>query len=131
MSNFTDHAEFEILDFYLKGNAMDATTPHLGLLTVLPTDPTDTITEQSGSSYARVTMSWAAIDVTAGVTSATTDGAQTFPVVTSTAYTVRGVAIFNALTAGNAIWWGAVAEITLNVNDQYVVASGNITVTLK
>lgn len=132
MANFTNFAEDEILDFYILGNAIASwTAPHLALLTVLPTDPTDTITEVSGSSYARQTTAWAAISVSGGVTSITTNAAQTFPVVTSTAYTVKGVAIFGALTVGNAFWWGSVAEVTLNVNDQYVVASGNVTITLQ
>ena len=132
MANFTDFAEDEILDFYILGNAIASwTAPHLALLTVLPTDPTDTITEVSGSSYARQTTAWDAISQSGGVTSIATNAAQTFPVVTSSAYTVKGVAIFGALTSGNAFWWGSVAEITLNVNDQYVVASGNVTITLQ
>ncbi len=132
MGNFTGFAEDEILDFYILGNAIAAwTAPHLALLTALPADPLDTITEVSGSNYARQTTAWAAISVSGGVTSITTNGAQTFPVVTASAYTVKAVAIFGALTGGNPFWWGSVAEITLNVNDQYVVALGNITITLQ
>ena len=134
MANMTDFLEDEILDLYFNGAAIDATTIHLGLLiTTLPSDPTDTIIEQpiGTAAYARQTTSWALIDNTAGVVSITTDAVITFPVVTAPGYTVVGVAIFNAITAGQALFWGSVNPASLAVNDQYVIASGNITVTLQ
>ncbi len=132
MANFTDFAESEILAFYLKATAMaTVTAPHLALLTVLPADPIDTITEVSGFGYAREACVFDAIDVTGGVTSITNSSTITFDVVTGAGYTVFAVAIFPALSTGSAIFWGTVAQQPLNANDQYVVAAGNIVITLK
>lgn len=132
MAQFTDFIESEILNFYLKATAMAVgPVPHLALLTVLPTDPTDTITEVSGFGYARETCPFGDVSVSSGVTSITNSGVITFDVVTGAGYTVKAVAIFSALTSGNALFWGSVSQVTLNVNDQYVVAQGNVVITLQ
>lgn len=132
MANFTDFAESEILAFYLKATAMaTVTAPHLALLTVLPSDPTDTITEVSGFGYAREACVFDAISVSSGVTSITNSSTITFDVVTGAGYIVKAVAIFPHITTGSAMFWGSVAQVTLNANDQYVVAAGNITITLQ
>jgi hypothetical protein len=89
-------------------NSLPATT-YLALLTALPTTNTGTgLVEAAGGGYARQAISqatWAAITTAAdNLTEQTsTNGAIAFPTNTGGTLVVAGVALYDALTAGNLL----------------------------
>jgi hypothetical protein len=118
----TDAIETDILNLFVgKATTIFVTTvitPYIGLHTVVPSDSTAG-TEATGSSYARqsvVAASWT-LSATAP-TQAANNVAVTFPVVTTTPYTVVGAGLFNAVSAGNLLRWAATTSTALAVGDQ-------------
>ena len=109
------------------------TTTYLALLTAVPTKNDGTgLAEVSGSSYARqgvASTGWSAISQSADTIhdQISNAAAITFPAVTTTAYTVVGVAIYDALTAGNLLLYQAVTSQAVAVGNSYSLAAGNLT----
>jgi hypothetical protein len=52
-----------------------------------------------------------------------------FPTVTTTPYTVVGWAIFDAVTAGNQLYWGDTTSTVMNVGDLARFAASGLTIT--
>lgn len=129
----TDAVETDILNLFVgKATTIFSTTPitpYIGLHTTVPTD-SSAGTEVSGSSYARqsvVAASWTVSGTSP--TQAANNTAVTFPVVTSTGYTVVGAGLFNASSAGTLLRWGSTTSTALAVGDQANFASGAIVFT--
>jgi hypothetical protein len=87
----------------------------------------------SGTAYARQAVSFAA----AASGSCATDATVTFPVATATYGTVTHIAIVDHVsntnwgTGVNVLFYGALtASKQIDTNDQFIVSSGNLTVTL-
>lgn len=97
-------------------------TPYMALYTVAPTDSA-TGTEVSGSSYARVNAPAASWAVPSAGSVANTS-AIVFPPVTTTGYSVLGVAVTNASTAGAIIRYQAIGSVAIAVADQAQLAIG-------
>lgn len=129
MAAMTDYLENKLIDHLFRGTAFAAPAAlFVGLLTAGPTDGSAG-TEVTGGSYARVSYTpnatnWAntqasgttASTGTGGTTSNT--GAITFPAPTATWGTITHFAIYDASTAGNMLWWGALAQSkTVNNGD--------------
>lgn len=112
---------------WIKGTAFPASnaTLYVALLTALPTKNDGTgLAEVSGSSYARQAVAdtaWSAIATAADNLHDQIDNtaAITFPTVTTTGYTVVGLAIYDALAAGNLLSYGAVTSQAVAVGNQY------------
>lgn len=117
-----DAVETDILNLFVgKATTIFATTPitpYIALYTAAPSESAAG-TEVSGSSYARqnvIAASWT-ISGTAP-TQAANNVAVTYPVVTSTGYTVVGASLMTAVTAGNLLRWQSFTGVVLAVGDQ-------------
>ena len=134
----SQYLEEELLDHYFKNEAATAvTTMYVALSTTLPTDPTDvTFTEVTETAYAAVARpnptSWT-VASSSGVFTAVSSGDVTFAVNTGGVYTIVAIGLYGSSTvaAGNLLFYGSVSDATIQINDQYVLASGNITIELK
>lgn len=127
MSAASDYLENELLDHVLSNAAYTSpTTVYVGLFTSDPTDA-GTGTEVSGGSYARESASFA----TASGGSASTNADITFTTATANWGTITHVGIYDASTAGNLLFHGAVTTSkTIESGDTFQISSGNLTITL-
>lgn len=83
--------------------------------------------EVSGGSYARQSATFSAASGGSASTSATI----TFPAATANWGTITHVAILDASTSGNVLFWGAVTTSkTIETGDTFQITSGNLTVSL-
>lgn len=116
MGSLTNFAELELLDhIFGNGAYTPASTIYLGLLTADATETGSVAGEPSGNGYARVAISFGA-----AASRAITQGAQvTFPQCTDTWGTLTHWGIFDALTSGNMLAYGA-------LNSSIPTAAGNV-----
>lgn len=128
-----DFLELAILDHVLGGPAYTKpTTVYVGLFTVAPADAGGG-TECSGGGYARAAVTnnstnWPAAS---GTTALKANGTSvTFPLCTAAWGTVVAIAIFDAASAGNLLFWGLMASSrAVNINDTPSFAPGTLTLT--
>ena len=131
MAAMTDYLENKLIDHCFRGVAFTAPAAlHIGLFTATPSD-TGGGTEVSGGSYARValapsTTNWAS---TGGATTTTNPSAGTsgttsnnvaisFATPSASWGLVQWFGVFDASTAGNLLWWGALTTPkTINSGD--------------
>lgn len=131
MANATAQSMADDVLNWVKGTAFPATKANLyvALLTAVPTKNDGTgLTEVSGSSYARQAIAssgWSAISQAADSIhdQISNSAAVTFPAVTTTSYTVVGVAIYDAATVGNLLWYASVTSQAVAVGNQYSIAA--------
>ena len=130
MAALSDYLENKIIDYLLRGQAFTApTTVYVGLLTAAPTDAGGG-TEVAGGSYARVAVTsslanWAGTQAAASTvassgTSGTTsnNAAITFPAPTANWGVVTHMAVYDAASAGNLLFYAALtASKTINNGD--------------
>jgi len=140
MAAMSDVLENKLIDWFFRGQAIGLTgasaaagsgptSLYVALYTVNPTD-TAGGTEVTGGSYARVaitsslanwsgTQSAASTTVSTGTTGTTSNNAAiTFPAPTANWGVVTGFAIFDAVTGGNMLVWGALTTSkTVNNGD--------------
>jgi hypothetical protein len=150
MSAFTDFSENKLIDWFLRGQALNINNStagagsgpsivYVGLLTSTTADAGGG-TEVSGNGYARVAVTsslanWAGTQG-AGTTTASTGTNGTtsnnipinFPVPTPAGWgTITGAAIYDLATGGNAILSGDfAASKTINANDAAVFVAGSL-----
>lgn len=129
MSALSDVAEKLAMDFLM--NTEVATRPtawYVALYTAAPADAGGG-TEVSGSGYARAAATFAAASSPGGTTTST--NAQSFTASGGNFGTVTHMGIFDALTAGNLLWHGALTTSRIvNDGDTLTFAIGNIDLTL-
>jgi hypothetical protein len=108
----SDFLENEILDHVLGNAAYSApATVYVGLFTAAPTDAGGG-TEVTGGSYARVAVTNNATNWPAASGGAKSNGAAvTFPTATASWGTVLAFGIFDAVSAGNLLYW---ADLTVS-----------------
>lgn len=127
MSSASDFLENALLDHVLRNTAY--TQPaglFVGLFTTDPTDA-DTGTEVSGNGYARTAVSFA---VASGGTAANSANV-TFPAATGTQGTITHIGIYDASTAGNLLFHGAVTTAkTISSGDTFQISTGALTISL-
>lgn len=132
MAGKSDYLEDEILDHILGGG--DFTRPatvYVALFTVTPSDAGGG-TEVSGNDYARVAVTNNATNWPAASGGAKANGtAITFPPANGGNWgTVVAFGIFDASTAGNLLYWGAVSpNKAVNDGDTASFAIGDIDIT--
>lgn len=138
MAAMSDFLENKLIDWMLRaqavgitgasaGAASGPTSVYVALLTAAPSD-TGGGTEVTGGSYARVTVAsslanWAGTQ-SAGSTSASSgtngttsnNNAITFPAPTANWGVVTHIAIYDASSAGNLLFWGALS-VSKTVNN--------------
>jgi len=136
----SDFLENKLIDWLFRGQAIGVTGasaaagtgPTNMFVALFTANATDTAggTEVTGGSYARVTIAsslanWAGTQsatstvASSGTTGTTSNnGAITFPAPTANWGVVTGFAVFDALTTGNMLIWGALtANKTVNNAD--------------
>lgn len=120
----SDYYENKILDHMLRGTAF--TPPATVYLSLHSADPGETGTSEiSGGGYARQAISWNAPSA-GSMTNSADINFTNMPAVT-----VTHVAIWDASTAGNVLWSGALtAAKTTNAGDTFRIAAGNLTVSV-
>jgi len=129
---FTNYSADATGNLWLRATAQAApATVYLALYTVLPTDSGGG-TEVTGGSYARQAIAWAAPShLTPSGSQWANSGAITFPTATANWGTVVGFGIFDALSAGNLIFYGNLnANQIINSGGQFTAAVGAFTVTI-
>lgn len=134
MTAASNYLENKVLDHTLKVSAF--TQPanlYLGLFTNTSGNAAANLEagiltdEVSGGSYARQSLTFAAAVSGTSANSNTL----TFPVATAVWGTVTHVAIIDASTSGNVLFWGAVTTSkTITTGDSFQIVPGNLTVTM-
>lgn len=127
----TQYLEDKLLS-WAKGTAFPAApaTIYLALFTAAPTDVAATGTEVSGNAYARQAITWGAITQAAAGTgdSIANSAAVLFPAATPAGYTVVAVGVYDALTVGNLLWYGAITSTPIAISGQFNMPIGNLTI---
>jgi hypothetical protein len=133
MSAASDFLENEILDHVLGKGTRDYTSPanlFVALFTAstgLETNSPSAEVSGSGTAYVRKAVTFGAASSGSASNSATI----TFDVATANWGTVTHVAVMDASTAGNVLFWGAVTSSkTIETGDTFQIALGNLTVSL-
>jgi hypothetical protein len=129
MSAASDYLENKVLDHFLGTASTTApTNVYVALFTADPTDA-DSGTEvtTSGTAYARQTATFSA--ASSGSTSNSAD--IEFSQATANYGTVTHFGIYDASTAGNLLFHGALTSSkTIETGDVFKIASGNLTITV-
>lgn len=134
MSAASNYLENKVLDHVLTGTAYtQPAARYIGLFTNTSGNAAanleaGTLTDEvSGGSYARKAVTFAAASSGASATNATV----TFDAATANWGTITHVAVMDALTSGNVLFWGAVTTAkTIENGDTFQISSGNLTITL-
>jgi 2-keto-4-pentenoate hydratase len=134
MSAASDYLEDKVLDHVLTATSYTPpTTRYLALFTNTSGNAAvnleaGTLTDEvSGGSYAREAITFNAASSGSSTSSATV----TFPAASANWGTVTHVAVMDAATSGNVLFWGAVTTPkTIENGDTFQVSSGNLTITL-
>lgn len=125
----TDYLENKLIDHLFRGTAFAAPTAlFVGLLTAAPSD-NSVGTEVTGGAYARVSYTptsanWtntqsSGTGVSSGNSGTTANAsAITFPAPTASWGLITHFGIYDASSAGNMLWWGALTQSkTVNNGD--------------
>ena len=142
MSAMSDYLENKLVDQLFRGqSAPTTTTLYVGLLTAAPSDSGGG-TEVSGGSYARVAVTsslanWAGTQAAASSVASSGTGGQTsnnaaitFPTPAATWGTVTHFGIYDAASAGNLLFWGALTiSKTINQSDTVTFPAASLSVT--
>lgn len=134
MSAASNYLENEVLDHVLGNGAYTpAATLYLGLFTndsgsAASNLENGTLTDEiSGGDYARKTVTFG----TASGGSSSTDATVTFDAATANWGTITHVAVLDAATSGNVLFYGAVTSAkTIETGDTFQVSTGNLTISL-
>lgn len=131
MTAFSDYLENELLDHTLKNLAFTSPAAvYVALATAsFADDNSGTANEISttGTAYARQAATFAAASGGSASTSATI----TYPTATANWGTITHFGIYDASTAGNLLYHGALtASKIINSGDTFEIQAGNLTVTL-
>jgi hypothetical protein len=127
MANMSDFLENKVLDHCLGTTSwVKPDSVYVALFTTALGD-TGGGTEVSGGGYSRQQATFSA----AALGSTSNSGDITFPIASGSWGTVTHIGIYDAATAGNMLWWGQLsAAKTIDTNDQFKIAAGNLTITL-
>lgn len=135
MSAASNYLENKVLDYVLTTDATSwrPTTRYLALFTNTSGNAAanleaGTLTDEvGGGSYVRKTVTFAA----ASNGTSSTDATVTFDTATGNWGTITHIAVMDASTSGNVLFWGAVTTPkTIETGDTFQVSSGNLTVSL-
>lgn len=125
MAGKTDYLENALLNHVFRNVAYTSpTTVYVGLFTSAPTDAGGG-TEVSGGSYARKVGTFSAPSGGALSNSA----AILFDVATANWGTIVAFGIFDAVSAGNLLYWNTMTSVTINTSEQLNVPIGDLDVT--
>ena len=125
--SFTNFLETEILDHVFAGAAYTAPgTKYLGLFTAISDGEAGSVTELSGSAYARQTVAF----TTSGNTTSN-NAAVEFPTATGSWGTVTHVGVYDAVSSGNLMAYATLSSSkAIATGDVFRVPSGDLDITL-
>jgi hypothetical protein len=136
MTAASNYLENKVLDHVLKNTAYtQPTSLYLALFNNTSANTAanleaGTLTDEtttSGTAYARKTVAFSASSGGTAATSATV----TFDAATASWGTITHVAVMDAITGGNVLFWGAVTTSKqIDTGDTFQVTSGNLTISL-
>lgn len=129
MSAASNYLENKVLDHVLRvASYSQPSALYVGLFTASTGLETNSPSaEVSGGSYARTAVTMGA----ASSGSSTNSGTVTFPAATANWGTVTHVAIMDAATSGNVLFWGAAtASKTIETGDTFQISASNLTISL-
>jgi hypothetical protein len=132
MASKSDYLENKMLDHCLgkAGLTFSSSACYIALCTVVPTDAStgSTLTEATYTTYARkqvVAADWNA----AAAGQSTNSALQTMAACTAGSSTIIGLALCDALTLGNVLYWTTVTSKTIDTsNTPPVIAIGGLVV---
>lgn len=129
MSALSDYAEKLVLDWMMTAGAVTRPTAwYVALYTAAPSDSGGG-TEVSLGGYTRKSVTFNAASTPGGTTS--NSAVVTWTAAGAAFGTVTHVGIFDASTAGNLLWQGALSTSkTVNDGDTIQFSAGNLTLTL-
>lgn len=129
MAALSDYAEKLLLDWMMTaGAATRPTAWYVALYTAAPSDSGGG-TEVSGAGYARQSVTFDAGSSPGGTTS--NSGVVSFTASGGAYGTVTHIGIFDAVSAGNLLWHGALtASKTIGDGDTLEFSVGNIDLTM-
>jgi hypothetical protein len=143
MSASSNYLERKILDHVLKNTAFtQPTNLYVALFTNTSTNAltnleSGTLSDEvsaSGTAYQRQSVAFGAASTASDsyqTTTSSTSATITFPVATATYGTVSHIAIMDASTGGNVLFYGALANSKeILTGDQFTISTGNLTVAL-
>lgn len=85
----------------------------------------------SGTAYARKAVTFAAASAAGGTTSSASSATVTFDTATASWGSITHIAVMDASTSGNVLFYGAVTTAkTIDTGDTFQVSSGNLTIAL-
>jgi len=125
--SFTNFLETEILDHVFAGAAYSAPGTHyLALFTAVADGESGSVTELSGSAYARQSVAF----TTSGNTTSN-NAAVEFPTATGSWGTVTHVGVYDASSSGNLMAYATLSSSkTIDTGDVFRVPSGDLDITL-
>jgi hypothetical protein len=125
--SFTNFLETEILDHVFAGAAYTAPgTKYLALFTAIADGEAGSVTELSGSAYARQSVAF----TTSGNTTSN-NAAVEFPTATGSWGTVTHVGVYDASTSGNLMAYATLSSSkAIATGDVFRVPSGDLDITL-
>jgi len=125
--SFTNYLETEILDHVFAGAAYTApSTKYLALFTAVADGESGSVTELSGSAYARQSVAF----TTSGNTTSN-NAAVEFPTATGSWGTVTHVGVYDASSSGNLMAYATLSSSkTIDTGDVFRVPSGDLDITL-
>ena len=128
MSAASDYTENKVLDHDLATAAWTApTNVYVGLHTSSPADDASGTGEVTGGSYVRKEATFASASGGSASTSATI----TFDAATANWGTISHIGIYDASSAGNLLFHGAVTTSkTIESGDTFQISSGNLSISL-
>jgi len=137
MSAASDYLEDKLLDHTLGNTAYAQPTVYVGLFTAVTGLETNSPSaEVSGNGYTRKAASFGAssggssFGASSGG-SCSTDATITFDAATGNWGTITHVAVTDAASSGNVLFYGAVTSSkTIETGDTFQISSGNLTITL-
>lgn len=135
--SMTNAGAKKVLDYVFRDTSMalDATNLWVGLMTAAADPEASSFTEVTGGSYARQAVArtgagWDAA-TTADPSATGNTNAINFPTATASWGTVTHFGIFDAVSAGNLLFWGDLTiSKTIDSGDTATFAASAITVTL-
>ena len=125
--SFTNFLETEILDHVFAGAAYSAPGTHyLALFTAISDGEAGSVTELSGSAYARQSVAF----TTSGNTTSN-NAAVEFPTASGSWGTVTHVGVYDASTSGNLMAYATLSSSkAIASGDVFRVPSGDLDITL-
>ena len=128
----SDYLEQKIIEAVLKNTTFaGGTNTYVGLHTAQATPESSTVTEVSGGSYARQAMlaasAWSAGGQVSAAYEVNNAADVVFPVATADWGTIVGFGIYDALTSGNLLYYGALdTSKSILTGDQFKFVAANL-----